>query len=147
MADQIDRQAAIKVMTSVLWHLPNEWYRNLNEYEFSKGLAELGLNSVPSVQPEPKWIPCSERLPEKYGWYLCTLKDTRVNTYYWNNKGEWVDNGKKHFFELYNISSRYTGENITAEQEGSVYWTDWVIAWMPLSEPYRAERRTDEPDK
>ena len=57
--DLIDRQAAIKVMTSVLWHLPNEWYRNLNEYEFSKGLAELGLNSVPSVQPERKtgkWI-------------------------------------------------------------------------------------------
>ena len=51
MADTIDRQAAIKVMTSVLWHLPNEWYRSLNEYEFSKGLAELGLNSVPSVQP------------------------------------------------------------------------------------------------
>lgn len=97
---------------------------------------------APEVQPEPKWIPCSERLPEKYGWYLCTLKDTRVNTYYWNNKGEWLDNGKKHFFELYNISSRYTGENITAEQEGSVYWTDWVIAWMPLPEPY-AERRTD----
>lgn len=85
------------------------------------------------------WIPVSERLPEKYGWYLCTLKDTRVNTYYWNNKGEWVDNGKKHFFELYNISGRYTGENITAEQEGSVYWTDWVIAWMPLPEPYRGE--------
>lgn len=58
--DLIDRQAAIKVMTSVLWHLPNERYRNLNEYEFSKGLAELGLNSVPSTQPEPKWIPCSE---------------------------------------------------------------------------------------
>ena len=93
--------------------------------------------SPSSAQSEPKWIPCSERLPEKYGWYLCTLKDTRVNSYYWNNKGEWVDNGKKHFFELYNISSRYTGENITAEQEGSVYWTDWVIAWVPLPEPWK----------
>lgn len=95
------------------------------------------INEQPTVQPEPKWIPCSERLPEKYGWYMCTLKDYRVNTYYWNNKGEWIDNGKKHFFELYNISSRYTGEDITAEQEGSVYWTDWVIAWMPLPEPWK----------
>lgn len=95
------------------------------------------INEQPTVQPEPKWIPCSERLPEKYGWYMCTLKDYRVNTYYWNNKGEWIDNGKKHFFELYNISSRYTGEDITAEQEGPVYWTDWVIAWMPLPEPWK----------
>ena len=99
--------------------------------------SEVITGDLSSAQSEPKWIPVTERLPEKYGWYLCTLKDTRVNSYYWNNKGEWVDNGKKHFFELYNISSRYTGENITAEQEGSVYWTDWVIAWMPLPEPWK----------
>ena len=96
----------------------------------------VNMPAIELEQKTGKWIPCSERLPEKYGWYMCTLKDYRVNTYYWNNKGEWVDNGKKHFFELYNISSRYTGKEITAEQEGSVYWTDWVIAWMPLPEPY-----------
>lgn len=85
-----------------------------------------------------EWIPCIERLPERYGWYLCTLKDNRVNCYYWR-KNEWVDNRKKHFFDLYNIRSRCTGEEINAEQEGSVYWTDWVIAWMPLPEPYRED--------
>ena len=31
---------------------PNEGYRNLNEYEFARGLAELGLKSVPTVQSE-----------------------------------------------------------------------------------------------
>lgn len=50
--DVIYRQAAIDAMTSTLWHYPNECYRNLNEYEFAKGLAELGLKSVPSAQPE-----------------------------------------------------------------------------------------------
>ena len=50
--DLINRQAAIDAMTNTLWHYPNECYRNLNEYEFAKGLAELGLKSVPSVQPE-----------------------------------------------------------------------------------------------
>ena len=98
------------------------------------------IKTIPSTQPEintGQWIPCSERLPERYGWYLCTLKDGRVNCYYWNRKGEWVDNGKKHWFDLYNIRSRYTGEEINPEQEGSVYWTDWVIAWMPLPEPYK----------
>ena len=94
------------------------------------------IENAPTIEPEQRWIPCSERLPERYGWYLCTLKDGRVNCYYWNKKGEWVDNGKKHFFDLYNIRSRYTGEEINPEQEGSVYWTDWVIAWMPLPEAY-----------
>ena len=49
--DLIERQAAIDAMTNTLWHYPNECYRNLNEYEFAKGLSELGLKSVPSVQP------------------------------------------------------------------------------------------------
>lgn len=53
MKDPIERQAAIEAMTTALWHYPNECYRNLNKYEFAKGLAELGLKSVPSAQPEP----------------------------------------------------------------------------------------------
>ena len=57
--DTIYRQAAIDAMTNTLWHYPNECYRNLNEYEFAKGLAELGLKSVPPAQPERptgEWI-------------------------------------------------------------------------------------------
>lgn len=112
---------------------PDTDYDDGDFWAFSKTQIE----NAPTIESEQRWIPISERLSEKCGWYMCTLKDYRVNTYYWNNKGEWIDNGKKHFFELYNISSRYTGEDITAEQEGSVYWTDWVIAWMPLPDPYK----------
>lgn len=129
MKDPIERQEAIKAVECALAF-----------HSYAGGIASKAIMNLPSAQPEQRWIPCSARLPEKYGWYMCTLKDYRVNTYYWNNKGEWIDNGKKHFFELYNISSRYTGEDITAEQEGSVYWTDWVIAWQPLPEPYRKEK-------
>ena len=53
MSDLIERQAAIDAMTNTLWHYPGECYRNLNTYEFAKGLAELGLKSVPSAEPEP----------------------------------------------------------------------------------------------
>ncbi|MBO6208420.1 MAG: hypothetical protein J6O73_16025 [Lachnospiraceae bacterium] len=52
MDDLIYRQAAIDAMANALRYYPNECYRNLNEYEFAKGLAELGLKSVPSAQPE-----------------------------------------------------------------------------------------------
>lgn len=54
--DCISRQAAIDAMANTLWHYPNECYRNLNEYEFAKGLAELGLKSVPPAQPERQEI-------------------------------------------------------------------------------------------
>ena len=54
ISNLISRDEAIDAMTNTLWHYPNECYRNLNEYEFAKGLAELGLKSVPSVQPERK---------------------------------------------------------------------------------------------
>lgn len=52
--DVIYRQEAIDAMANTLWHYPNECYRNLNVYEFARGLAELGLKSVPSAQPERK---------------------------------------------------------------------------------------------
>ena len=52
MSDLIERQVAIDTMTNTLWHYPNECYRNLNKYEFAKGLAELGLKSVSAAQPE-----------------------------------------------------------------------------------------------
>lgn len=84
---------------------------------------------------EQQWILCSERLPHMYGWYLCTLKDGRVNAYYWNNNGVWLDNAKKHLFDLYEIRSRYTGMEIKPENE-AVYWTELVVAWMPLPAPY-----------
>lgn len=70
MNDPIERQDAIDAMTNALWHYPNQCYKHLNEYEFAKSLAELGLKSVPSAQLKTghkinqhqypaKWI-CSE---------------------------------------------------------------------------------------
>lgn len=50
--DAISRQAAIDAMANTLWQYPSKCYRNLNEYAFAKGLAELGLKSVPSAQPD-----------------------------------------------------------------------------------------------
>ena len=127
MGDTISRQAAIDAMTNTLWHYPNECYRNLNEYEFAKGLAELGLKSVPSAQPEQRWIPCSERLPENDEEVLATTA--------------WGD---------VTIAERiYPPINDTCWfiHDGNTNATiDDVVAWMPLPEPYRVERRTDGTD-
>ena len=74
------------------------------------------------VQPEQKWIPCSERLPEEDGGlYLVTdyaksvnRRRVHVSRCYMNKDGFWSD-----------VPLGYK-----------------VIAWMPLPEPY-AERRTE----
>lgn len=115
--------------------------KNLFVGEWMLGREDIhdALAEVPTAEPERKtggWIPCSERLPEKYGWYQVTLKDGRVSRLYYDYKsGRWIDNVRKHMFELYDIYSKRTHKRITEEKE-DVYWDDWVLAWMPLPESY-----------
>ena len=94
------------------------------------------LRSLPSAQPEPKWIPCSERLPEE--------KDARIL--------KKLGTSKRSDYVLITVDVK--GERMTSV--GCTYDGIWnwdkkyafpdykVIAWMPLPEPCRAERRTDE---
>ena len=51
--DAISRQAAIDAMTNAIWHYPNELYKGMNQYETARRLAEMGLLSLPSAEPEP----------------------------------------------------------------------------------------------
>ena len=74
------------------------------------------VGSMPSAQQEPRWIPCSERLPEKSGRYLVT--NTRLGA----------------FEVTWNIFYNGKGE----APEGWLY-EDGTIAWMPLPEPYKGE--------
>lgn len=76
--------------------------------------AQVSVNvikKVPSAQPEPHWIPCSERLPEEEGQYLVTKSRA----------------GKKSvdfaiYFEIYEWNK-----------------ADPVVAWMPLPKPWKEE--------
>ena len=75
------------------------------------------MDNEPSAQPEQRWIPCSERLPEHGGRYLISVLDginrrTTVAPYLPRCKA-WAMNGRM------------------------AYWK--VIAWLPLPEPYREE--------
>ena len=62
MDDLISRQAAIDAIEHRLaepayQHTGEDWYVGMN-------CAESELYELPSAQPEQRWIPCSERLPE-----------------------------------------------------------------------------------
>ena len=91
------------------------------------------VNMQPTVQPEPKWISCSERMPEEREWigtktFGTTISDEVYITFE-SPKGERFtkhlsfQNGKVPSFKQREIDAFY---------KGSV-----PIAWKPLPEPYR----------
>ena len=59
---------------------------------------------------QTKWIPCSERMPEREGWYLTSLGD-----------------------------KTYGGADVDMYCKGWVKYGTHVLAWMPLPQPYKAE--------
>ena len=73
--------------------------------------VESELKKLPSAQ---RWIPVSERLPEKDGYYLVS--------------GRWVDGGEKVVTDCeYHV------------HDGFYFMFMDVIAWQPLPEPYQEE--------
>lgn len=71
------------------------------------------------------WTPCSDRLPEKEGSYLCT------------NEHE----DRERSVEYVSYGNRLEILNIKHDGDEAYSWiTNWkVIAWMPLPEPWSGE--------
>ena len=79
-----------------------------------------------------KWIPCTERLPEKSGRYLVT-RGSNICGSLWNKVG------------ILNYSDLMGLKKEKIWWSGNVGKSDFekyddVIAWMPLPKPYRIER-------
>ena len=95
--DLISRQQAIDALY------------NVDEYNSRSVTA---IKNLPSIQPEQRWIPVTERLPEKSGYYLAT-----------------VDIGWKIVDVIFfNNGSGFLMANT-------------VKAWKPTPEPYQGERK------
>ena len=97
---------------------------------------------LPSAQPEPHWIPCSERLPEDIRPVIVTWKNTDPASYYQYIVGKHFTgtacykNGKWYWYsstteDMLSEYGRYDSEEFDEAIE--------CIAWMPLPEPYREE--------
>jgi len=100
---------------------------------FGTVLSEV-TGELPSAQPEQQWIPCSERLPEKYGQYLVTFIPSGGTL--------WTYVLIVRYSDLMGIAkpSFHVG---TVGKNDFMNITEQVTAWMPLPEPYKAERREE----
>lgn len=81
--DLIDRGQAIDALDVLCqehrYRIPGkrETYSEYNEaWQDALDRAEGLIFNLPPVQPEPQWIPVSERLPEKGGEYLVSVHHT-----------------------------------------------------------------------
>lgn len=109
MDDLIDRQAAIDCEYQV---------KIINDIEYVMlSEVQMKMRKLPSAQPEQRWIPCSERLPEESGRYLVSVLDGV---------------GRRTTVAPY--QPRYKAWTMTGRM---AYWK--VIAWMPLPAQYIPE--------
>lgn len=106
-------------------------YNHLEWYEEPCDSCTMGGETnhyKPSAQPEQRWVPCSERLPDKYGKYLVTFIPSGGTL--------WTYVTIAHYSDLMGIAKpcfhvgnpgKNDFQNITKQ----------VSAWMPLPEPYK----------
>ena len=91
------------------------------------------IEHVTTIEPEQRWIPVTERLPERKGRYLVT-RGNDAGTF-WN--GVYIVN----YSDLMGLNKEkhwWTGDVGKSNFERILD----VIAWMPLPEPYKYPDKT-----
>ena len=114
----IDADALLKKVEGILpWApYPSKYAQGIR---YCMELTTVLIKDAPTIEPEPHWIPCSEKLPEDDVQVLCTDSEGFVYIA-WHCDYDVIEKTKcwcdVHYCSLPE---------------------DGIIAWMPLPEPYR----------
>jgi len=132
----IDLDKAINAMAK-LEQEDNEAYGVSIPECFDSERAIKALNSIPTVQAVPQWIPVSERLPEEYGEYLITWKNPKYQKTY-------IGICECEITDVYDYEyNRFEVEWLFDDYITTAYPDSKVIAWMPLPEPYEPQENEE----
>ena len=143
MSDLISRQKVIDTLCRVCGKRcdKNKFRYDAPPYDQIILCAEhYALTVIPSAQPEQRWIPCSERLPEVH---------EEGNSF----SGIFMQSNPVLVCGIVEgeESAQFNVATYCDDLDGYTYWSteldaltvNGVTAWMPLPEPYQAERRED----
>ena len=126
MNDLISRQAAIDEIKEIY-----EWHDNVTKERIIEHFKQL-----PSAQPEQRWIPCSERLPEAEDCPMDCLV-TRKSKYIGNYTDMAVCE-KNGMWTHEDWDAIVLGDVEDGKSTGLISTRDDdIIAWMPLPEPWK----------
>lgn len=146
MKDLIDREMAIKEIENKFAEvLTSHGYDSFEKADifyqwYCNGLMDAIGILLDMEEEEPRWIPCSERLPEE---------DTDVLISYRYKEGE--GDTSHAYIDITTYGQMYFGGRLVA---GVKHWRPpfeyftsnyEVIAWLPLPTPYEGEE-SDEAD-
>lgn len=110
------------------------WNTN-DDTDFANKEVWKALKEAPTINVEPKWVPCKEKLPEYFDYVLLSSPEYGLKI------GERTRKS--------NVNSWYLNEPLDCDVWHVILSNSWYdledfIAWMPLPEPYNGEKKDNE---
>lgn len=134
-----DQELVNKLREHAEWQRGNEWETPITLGDDLVEAADRIVNQnthILALQKEieglraqmPRWIPVTERLPEKEGWYHVAIRDEET-------KRTAVE------LDLYAVKiAKNFGNEVGFCKDDKWHGREKVVAWMPLPEPPEVEQ-------